>query len=79
VSARDDLIEIVTRDTRSSGGDPVWATDLVDAYRVEVLREATAIAATEQLVDGTGHPRDEGYSAAIDDVVTALTRAADAG
>jgi len=40
MSARDDLIEIVTSSPESSGGDVVWATDLVDAHRVEVLAEA---------------------------------------
>jgi hypothetical protein len=40
VSTREELIEIVTRDPISSGGDEIWATDLVDAYRAEVLREA---------------------------------------
>jgi hypothetical protein len=40
MSARDDLIEIVTRDPQSSGGDQTWATDLVDAYRTEVLAKA---------------------------------------
>lgn len=43
MSARDELIEIVTRDPESSGGDSVWATDLVDAYRTEVLNEAAEI------------------------------------
>lgn len=37
MSARDDLIEIVTRDKQSSGGDQSWATDLVDAHRTEVI------------------------------------------
>lgn len=40
MTAREELIEIVTRDPESSGGDEIWATDLVDAYRIEVLREA---------------------------------------
>ncbi|MEU2789099.1 hypothetical protein [Streptomyces sp. NPDC007100] len=40
MSARDELIEIVTRDPESSGGDRTWATDLVAAFRAEVLREA---------------------------------------
>jgi hypothetical protein len=39
MSARDDLIEIVTSSPESSGGDVVWATDLVDAHRAEVLAE----------------------------------------
>lgn len=38
MSARDELIEIVTRAPQSARGDRVWATDLVD----EVLREAVA-------------------------------------
>lgn len=37
MSARDELIEIVTSSPESSGGDSVWATDLVDAHRAEVL------------------------------------------
>jgi hypothetical protein len=37
VSARDELIEIVTSSPESSGGDVVWATDLVDTHRAEVL------------------------------------------
>jgi hypothetical protein len=40
MSARDELIEIVTSSPESSGGDVVWATDLVDAYRTEVLTKA---------------------------------------
>jgi hypothetical protein len=40
MSARDELIEIVTSAPESSGGDSVWATDLVDAYRAEVLVKA---------------------------------------
>lgn len=40
MSARDDLIEIVTRDKQSSGGDQTWATDLVDAHRTEVITKA---------------------------------------
>ena len=40
MSARDELIDIVTSDPESSGGDSVWATDLVDAYRTEILAEA---------------------------------------
>lgn len=40
MSARDELIEIVTSSPESSGGDSVWATDLVDAYRTEVLVKA---------------------------------------
>ncbi|MDX2550189.1 hypothetical protein [Streptomyces stelliscabiei] len=40
MSARDELIEIVTSHPESSGGDAVWATDLVDAYRTEVLAKA---------------------------------------
>lgn len=51
----------------------------LDAYRCEVLAEAIAAAAAEQLVDETGHPRDEGYNAAIDDVVSALSRLAEGG
>jgi len=35
VSARDELIEIVTRDSESSGGDETWATDLVEAVERE--------------------------------------------
>ena len=48
MSARDELIEIVTRDPESSGGDEVWATDLVDAYAAEIrlatLREVRKAA-----------------------------------
>lgn len=40
MSARDELIEIVTSNPESSGGDSVWATDLVDAHRTEVLNKA---------------------------------------
>lgn len=40
MSARDELIEIVTGHPESSGGDAVWATDLVDTHRAEVLAEA---------------------------------------
>ena len=40
MSARDDLIEIVTSSPEASGGDAIWATDLVDAYRTEVLAKA---------------------------------------
>lgn len=40
MSARDELVEIVTRDPESSGGDSVWATDLVDAHRAQVLAKA---------------------------------------
>ncbi|MFI6251455.1 hypothetical protein [Streptomyces sp. NPDC051016] len=46
MSARDELIEIVTRDPQSSGGDTTWATDLVDAHQAEVL------AADGQAYDG---------------------------
>jgi predicted transcriptional regulator of viral defense system len=74
VSAREDLFRAIEADPYDDD-----VIDAVEAYRVEVLREAVAIAAAEQLVDCTDHPRDEGYNAAIDDVVTALTRAADAG
>ncbi|MFF3751757.1 hypothetical protein ACFYYH_15075 [Streptomyces sp. NPDC002018] len=42
MSAHEELLEIVTRDPQSAGGDAVWATDLVNAYRAEVLREAAA-------------------------------------
>lgn len=42
MSARDDLIEIVTSSPESSGGDVVWATDLVDAYRAEAIGHAIA-------------------------------------
>jgi hypothetical protein len=40
MSARDELIEIVTSSPESSGGDAVWATSLVDAHRAEVIAEA---------------------------------------
>ena len=40
MSAREELIEIVTRDHESSGGDVVWATDLVEELVSDVLREA---------------------------------------
>lgn len=40
MSARDELIEIVTSHPESSGGDAVWAADLVDAHRTEVLAKA---------------------------------------
>ncbi|MGA6223522.1 hypothetical protein ACPESV_24695 [Streptomyces umbrinus] len=40
MSARDELIEIVTSHPESSGGDAVWATDLVDSHRTEVLAKA---------------------------------------
>ena len=39
VSTRGELIEIITRDSISAGGDEVWATDLVDAYRGEIERD----------------------------------------
>lgn len=42
MSARDDLIEIVTSSPESSGGDVVWATDLVDAHRAEAIGHAVA-------------------------------------
>jgi hypothetical protein len=43
MSARDELIEIVSRDPQSSGGDSVWATDLVDALVAEARNEDAAI------------------------------------
>jgi hypothetical protein len=42
MSARDELIEIVTSDPESSGGDVVWATDLVDRHRAESIGHAVA-------------------------------------
>lgn len=48
MSARDELVEIVTRDPQSSGGDSVWATDLVDA----LVREAFAAGRASAGADG---------------------------
>lgn len=39
MSAREELIEIVTRDPISSGGDEIWATDLVDAFAHELAEK----------------------------------------
>lgn len=62
MSARDDLIEIVTSDPESSGGDAVWATDLVDAYRAEVLAgvEARLAAMTDEADQYTAELETEG-------------------
>jgi len=65
MSARDELIEIVTSSPESSGGDVVWATDLVDAHRAEVLTETS-----EAWPGELDHFRT---------LTTALTAAADAG
>lgn len=72
MSARDKLIEIVTRDPRASGGDEVWATDLVDAYRADILGAAIEAARGEYLHDQTGVPEDEAYNRAVSDVVAAI-------
>ncbi|MFJ2676334.1 hypothetical protein [Streptomyces sp. NPDC087525] len=46
-SFRDELVEIVTRDPISAGGDQTWANDLVDAFRAEVEREVRAAVAAD--------------------------------
>src|SRR3954467_15296848 len=47
MSARNELIEIVTSSPEWSGGDVTWATGLVDAHRAEVRTEALAEAKAE--------------------------------
>lgn len=39
MSAREKLIEIVTRDDESAGGDRVWAESIVDAYAHELAEK----------------------------------------
>lgn len=39
MSAREELIEIVTRDAQSSGGDRTWAEDLVDSLLHEAAEK----------------------------------------
>lgn len=39
MSARDELLEIVMRDNVSSGGDAVWANDLLDAFAHELAEK----------------------------------------
>jgi hypothetical protein len=72
MSARDELIEIVSRDPESSGGDRTWATDLVDAHRAEVLREALAVARGEYLTDSAGTDEDNAYDGGVSDVIAAI-------
>jgi hypothetical protein len=69
---RSELIEIVTRDPISAGGDETWAIDLVDAYRCDTLNEAIEAARGEYLHDQTGTPEDEAYNQAVSDVVAAI-------
>lgn len=53
MSARDELVEIVTRDPESSGGDEVWATDLVVAHDFEVGRERADLIRADTAADYT--------------------------
>jgi hypothetical protein len=59
VNARDELIEIVTSSPESSGGDVVWATDIVDAHRAEVLAEADLLPKAEVVAWLTKKAREE--------------------
>jgi hypothetical protein len=52
MSARDELIEIVTSSPESSGGDSVWATDLVAAHRAEVLAEGAQLLTSRACTPG---------------------------
>lgn len=75
---RTELIEIVTRDPISAGGDEVWATDLVDAREAEVRAETQRTQRVElAAVVRSLIPRDtsDETDAAI---AYALTLAADA-
>lgn len=74
MTARDTLIGIVRQWTELHDGAPETPEAVVDAYRSEVLAEARATAAAEQLVDDTDDPGDRGYNQAIDDVVSALAQ-----
>lgn len=71
-ATRDQLVEIVTRDPNSAGGDETWAIDLVDAYRAENLNQAIEAARGEYLTDATGTAEDEAYNQAVSDVVAAI-------
>lgn len=71
-AVRDELVEIVTRDPNSAGGDETWAIDLVDAHRRDVLNEAIEAARGEYLEDNTGTSEDEAYNQAVSDVVAAI-------
>jgi hypothetical protein len=76
MSARDDLIEIVTSSPESSGGDATWATDLVDAYRTEVL--AKAVGRLRAIpVDCTALTGPVWYGAGWNSAITCLEEIAD--
>lgn len=79
MNARRQIIAALSED--SHGGiatleDVTRAEQLVGVHRIEVLREASAVAIAERLTDDTGQPEDVAYNQAIDDVTTALTRLA---
>lgn len=40
MATREELIEIITRDAKSAGGDRTWASDFVDAYNAGLLRQS---------------------------------------
>lgn len=71
---RNELIEIVTRDPQSSGGDITWATDLVDAHRTANFNEAIEAARGEYLIDDTGTSDDEAYNRGVSDTIAAIER-----
>jgi hypothetical protein len=68
-TARDDLFR------RVAGAfiDETRANELINAYRLEVLAEATDAARGEYLQDQTGTPEDEAYNQAVSDVVSAIS------
>lgn len=68
-SAREELIEIVTRDRESSGGDSVWAADLVEAA-LRAEREKGRRDGLLEAADAAGEFAEAGMNA--DDVEGAL-------
>ncbi|GAA2929324.1 hypothetical protein [Streptomyces enissocaesilis] len=78
MSARDELVEIVTGDPESSGGDAVWAADLVDAHAAEVRAEQAA-EIDRLRAELTTRPQEEypGELAHLRDLLRAVGRLAD--
>ncbi|MFF9088429.1 hypothetical protein ACF1BE_18770 [Streptomyces sp. NPDC014991] len=71
MASRDELIDIVTRDADSAGGDRTWASDLVDAYSAALLRQAARHLRT------VNPDRSADFSDGVDWAITQLNELAD--
>ena len=72
-STREELIQIVTRDQQSAGGDRVWASDFVDSYSADLLRTVA------DRLDETNPDCSSDFSEGVDWALAEIRRIADEG